>query len=321
MGTSRSFRSPATPRWHDSPLAHRERRSTRTDPAELFNAGVLDGWNAEFGRPGISRLRGGASRGARRARRRVSERRAALGRDRATRRFRNPPTCTAQRRCSNSAIAERALTRTLLGTAREDAASRLRGPTRLLDAWDRHRGTPAELVSRFLGDVLHQFTCHVSPATPDRSSAAVPHERESRATARGSGRDESQVPRRLDRRRVAARDLPRRWPSLINEAFRRAAAPGAGRMGDVHVIVDDCTTVPAVMCGGTSRDTAAGSANWHFNPERVVIGLKTRLPTVRWTGSRSTARCSRRTEPPHATLVSTGTVRLSCMCQSASRSY
>jgi 7-cyano-7-deazaguanine synthase in queuosine biosynthesis len=49
-------------------------------------------------------------------------------------------------------------------------------------------------------------------------------------------------------------------------------------MADVHVIVDDCTTV-----GGSdvrairSRDGAGGSANWHFNPERVVAGLPDKL--------------------------------------------
>lgn len=45
-------------------------------------------------------------------------------------------------------------------------------------------------------------------------------------------------------------------------------------MADVHVIIDDCTTV----AGGDvravrTRDTAGGSANWRFNPDRLVIGL------------------------------------------------
>jgi 7-cyano-7-deazaguanine synthase in queuosine biosynthesis len=49
-------------------------------------------------------------------------------------------------------------------------------------------------------------------------------------------------------------------------------------MADVHVIVDDCTTV----AGGDvravrTRDTTSGSPNWRFNPQRVVTGLPDRL--------------------------------------------
>jgi hypothetical protein len=49
-------------------------------------------------------------------------------------------------------------------------------------------------------------------------------------------------------------------------------------MADVQVIVDDCATV----AGGDvravrTRDSTAGSTNWHFNPERVVTGLPDKL--------------------------------------------
>ena len=49
-------------------------------------------------------------------------------------------------------------------------------------------------------------------------------------------------------------------------------------MADVHVIVDDCTTV----AGGDvravrTRDGSGGSANWHFNVQRVVTGLPDKL--------------------------------------------
>ena len=49
-------------------------------------------------------------------------------------------------------------------------------------------------------------------------------------------------------------------------------------MADVHVIVDDCTTV----AGGDvravrTRDGSGGSVNWHFNPKRVVTGLPDKL--------------------------------------------
>src|SRR5215204_2856265 len=50
--------------------------------------------------------------------------------------------------------------------------------------------------------------------------------------------------------------------------------PRRSAMADIHVIVDDCTTV----AGGDvravrTRDTAAGSANWRFNRDRIAVGL------------------------------------------------
>ena len=56
MGTSRSFRSPPVPRWN-AVIAH----IANDEPhelirAELFNAGVLDGWSEELGRPGVAHL-------------------------------------------------------------------------------------------------------------------------------------------------------------------------------------------------------------------------------------------------------------------------
>src|SRR5215207_9690622 len=160
MGTSRSFRSPAVPRWH-SVLTH----IANDDPqelirAELFNAGVLDGWNAELGRAGISvyvealveaheRL-GGAMRQSARPEEAI-EQIVASTRDRALREDAGP----------TLAIAERALTRTLISAAREGVALSASEPAQAADAWERSRGRPADLVGRFLGEVLHQFTCHV----------------------------------------------------------------------------------------------------------------------------------------------------------------
>ena len=160
MGTSRSFRSPASPRWK-SVLGH----IATDDPqelirAELFNAGVLDGWNAEFGRPGISvyvealvaahASLGDALREAARPQD-VVEQLVSETRQRALRTDAAPAL----------AIAERALTRTLLSTVREGAALAMSEPAGAGDTWERQRGTPAALVGRFLGEVLHQFTCHV----------------------------------------------------------------------------------------------------------------------------------------------------------------
>src|SRR4051794_20288537 len=63
--------------------------------------------------------------------------------------------------------------------------------------------------------------------------------------------------------------------------MRRSAEPQRRRqvpMADVHVVVDDCTTVSGGDVRAVrTRNTRSGSANWHFNPERVAIGLKDRL--------------------------------------------
>jgi hypothetical protein len=231
MGTSRSFRSPATPRWR-SVLGH----IASDDPhelirAELFNAGVLDGWNTEFGRPGISvyvealvEAHGGLGDALREAERPQDaiEQLVSETRQRALRTDAAP----------TLAIAERALTRTLLGTVREGAALSTGEPDAAGEAWDRQRGTPGSLVSRFLGEVLHQFTCHVVARDAGQIVGRGSYEgaRSVRLLERALARDAQQIASTLD---VAGApgDLAGRWPSLVDEAFRRAAAPPAGSDG------------------------------------------------------------------------------------------
>lgn len=231
MGTSRSFRSPATPRWK-SVLGH----IGTDDPqelirAELFNAGVLDGWNAEFGRPGISMYvealvaahdnLGDALRQATRPQDAIEQvvsetRQRALRADAA-------PTL---------AIAERALTRTLLGTVRDRAALAASESAEASETWERQRGTPAALVGRFLGEVLHQFTCHVVARDAGQIIGRGPHQDAGsvRRLERALARDAQQVAATVTVSGPAS-ELPSRWPSLVDEAFRRAAAPPAGADG------------------------------------------------------------------------------------------
>ena len=231
MGTSRSFRSPGTPRWR-SIIGH----IANDDPhelirAELFNAGVLDGWNEEFARPGIKvyvdalvGAHGDLSEALREAARPqdaieqlVSEtRNEALRTDAA-------PTL---------AIAERALTRTLLGTVREGAPLGASEPNVASEAWERQRGTPASLVSRFLGEVLHQFTCHVIARDAGQIVGRGAYEgaRSVRLLERDLARNAQQVASAIDVSGSAA-ELSGRWSTLVDEAFRRAAAPPAGSDG------------------------------------------------------------------------------------------
>ncbi len=49
-------------------------------------------------------------------------------------------------------------------------------------------------------------------------------------------------------------------------------------MAEVHVVIDDCTTVSASDVRAVrTRDTGNGRANWRFNPDRIAVGLKDRL--------------------------------------------
>lgn len=231
MGTSRSFRSPSAPRWH-SVLAH----IAADDPhelirAELFNAGVLDGWNAEFGRPGISVYvealveahgqLGDALREAPRPQDAI-EQLVARTRERSLRADAAP----------TLAIAEQALTRTLLSTTRQDAPLGDTQGAQAAQTWESQRGSPAALVGRFLGEVLHQFTCHVIARDAGQIVGHGPYEgaRAVRLLERSLAREARQVGASVEVAGSPA-ELPSRWPSLINQAFRRAAAPPASRDG------------------------------------------------------------------------------------------
>ena len=225
MGTSRSFRSPPVPRWN-AVIAHISNDEPQEQiRAELFNAGVLDGWGEELGRPGVARLvvalveaHGHLAERFREAPRPEAaiETAVATARQEALRVDEAPAL----------AVAERALVRTLIGTAREGIALGESTPDQAAEAWENNRGTPASLVSRFLSEVLHQFTCHVIARDAGQivgrgafaDARAVRHlERSLAEQARdlGSSVEVSGT----------ASELPYRWSSLVDDAFTRAASP------------------------------------------------------------------------------------------------
>ena len=225
MGTSRSFRSPHVPRWN-SVIAH----IANDEPydqirAELFNAGALDGWGEQFGRPGVRQLvvalvdaHGHFAEQLREAPRPEAaiETAVAAARQEALRVDGAPAL----------AVAERALVRTLIGTARGGTALGASTPDQAAEAWENNRGTPASMVSRFLGEVLHQFTCHVIARDAGQivGHGAFPDARAVRQLERSLAEQARDLGASI---KVSGRasDLPRRWPSLVDDAFARAASP------------------------------------------------------------------------------------------------
>ena len=225
MGTSRSFRSPDTPRWNAVLAQISNDEPHHQIRAELFNAGVLDGWNEQFGRPGVAHLvealveahRGlaGQLRQSNRPDTAI-ETLVAAARQGALRTGETPAL----------AVAERALIRTLVRTARDDTALSESTPAQAAEAWEKNRGTPASLVGRFLGEVLHQFTCHVIARDAGQIVGTGPYE--GARGVRGLERALAEEARELGASisvPAAEADLPRVWKALVNDAFTKAASP------------------------------------------------------------------------------------------------
>jgi hypothetical protein len=225
MGTSRSFRSPPVPRWN-AVIAHIANDEPHEQiRAELFNASLLDGWSDEFGRPGVAHLvtalvdaHGHLAERLREAPRPETAIETAIAdaRQEALRIDGSPAL----------AVAERALARTLIGSAREGIALGESTPDQAAEAWDASRGTPATLVSRFLGEVLHQFTCHVIARDAGQivGRGAFTDARAVRALERSLAREARDLASSVEVSGSPS-ELPHRWPSLVTAAFTRAASP------------------------------------------------------------------------------------------------
>lgn len=230
MGTSRSFRSPATPRWQSVLAQIVNAEPAEQVRAELFNAGRLDGWDSVLGAGAIAgafvealvnahgtlgaRLR---AEGAELAIAQV----AAGAREQALRAEGAP----------GVALAERALQRTLLRAARPEPTATGAGAEAAAEAFERARGSPAQLVQSYLGDVLHQYTCHVVARDAGRliGRGEIGGARDVRALERALAEDARRVAERVVVAGAPA-ELPARWPVLVRKAFSEAAArPGGAR--------------------------------------------------------------------------------------------
>jgi hypothetical protein len=231
MGTSRSFRSPATPRWHAVLAQIANDEPHELIQAELFNAGLLDGWNAELGRPGISvyvealvAAHGQLATQLGEAHRpeEAIESLVAATRDRALREDDAPAL----------ALAERALTRTLISTARAGVSLAECEPAQAAAAWDDARGSPAGLVQRFLGEVLHQFASHVIARDAGQIVGRGSYEsvQAVRALERSLAHQARAVSDEVDVSGHPA-ELSGRWSRFVDDAFHRASTHRAGSDG------------------------------------------------------------------------------------------
>ncbi len=231
MGTSRSFRSPAVPRWQSVLAQIANAEPAEQVRAELFNAGRLDGWDTVLGTGAIASAfiealvdahgtLGARLRGAERVELAIAEV-TANAREQALRVEGAP----------GVALAERALQRTLLRAARPELAVAEGGTEGAAEAFERARGSPAQLVQSYLGDVLHQYTCHVIARDAGQliGRGEIARARDVRVLERRVAEDARRVAERID---VAGApgELSERWPTFVRAAFSEAAArPGGAR--------------------------------------------------------------------------------------------
>jgi hypothetical protein len=231
MGTSRSFRSPAVPRWQSVLAQIANAEPAEQVRAELFNAGRLDGWDTVLGAGAIAGpfvealLDAHGTLGGRLRAERVElaiAQVAAGAREQALRGEGAP----------GVALAERALQRTLLRAARTEPIATTAGTEGAAEAFERARGSPAQLVQAYLVDILHQYICHVVARDAGQliGRGEIAGAREVRALERRLAEDARRVAEQV----VVAGppgELSARWPALVREAFSKAAARPGGAHG------------------------------------------------------------------------------------------
>jgi hypothetical protein len=225
MGTSVSHRSPNVPRWNAVIRRILDEDDPQNIQAELFNAGSLDGWDKELGRGAVGRFVealveahgsfGDALTTAERPELAV-QRLVDTVRQRAL----------AEEGAPGVALAERAFARTLLITTRAPAppagGAAAESPA---ERWESARGSPPELVRRFLGEVLHQYTSHVVARDAGQLLGRPGFERV--MSVRRLERELSQQARGLAGRvevEGSAPQLVARWSEYVERAFREGAA-------------------------------------------------------------------------------------------------
>jgi hypothetical protein len=222
MGTSVSFRAPAVPRWQAFTAALQAQLPLERIQSELFNAGWE--WEEHLGAPAVAsyavafldaydtlpqRLRQ-ADRPELALQRLVAEARAASAAE--------PPSAA-------SAIAERAfaslLTRAIAGGESLAQAT----PEEAADRFAASRGTPAELLSGYVGELLGQYARHVTAREAGRLTAGVGEQALTVAATRRLTRTIAAAAERVGRE--AAPPLPERealraaWRPMIRDAFAR----------------------------------------------------------------------------------------------------
>jgi hypothetical protein len=224
MGTSVSHRSPNVPRWNAVIARILDEDDPRNIQAELFNAGALDGWNAELGRGAIRHFVEGlveahGSFGDALASAKLPELAVQELVDAVRQR------ALAEEGAPGIAVAERAFARTLLITTRVEPAGAEEGGRAAAARWESNRGSPPELIQRFLGEVLHQYTSHIIARDAGQLLGRPGFEKA--ASIRKLERELSRQARAISAQVLvegSRTQLVARWAEYVEHAFRIGAA-------------------------------------------------------------------------------------------------
>ena len=223
MGTSVSFRSPATPRWHAFRASLESAEPIERSRAELFSAGAS--WGEEIASenlaPFVRRLIGAYSEfGDMLA---VSTR-PEQAISRLVREARNE--ALAAGAPAALAIAERALQQTLIITVRSTQPLACTSPEAAAATWHEQRGSSAaDLTSRYLGEVVRQFALFAT----SREAAVVFGQSEdagrTRQVTRELGRSVAALASDVEINDAALRESPdSAWRSAVQSVFSRGRA-------------------------------------------------------------------------------------------------
>jgi hypothetical protein len=230
MGTSRTFRSPPTPRWQALNAAYDAQLPLERLRVLVFAAGE-ETWAQALADPAI-----GASvqtlvdafgdldtriEAAGRADSAIGE----IVRDARS-------ALTEQGFTPAAAVVERALRVLLVQTLQGDTGSLAEvNAAQAADAWRANRGAgPVQLVQRLLGEVLGQYAQHVVTRDAHRlvGSDAAPTAGDARRLTRDLADKVAAVAERVDVAGVESAQAADAWPSLVAAAFTEGKRPPSG---------------------------------------------------------------------------------------------
>jgi hypothetical protein len=230
MGTSRTFRSPSTPRWQALNAAYDAQLPLERLRVLVFAAGE-ETWAQALADPAIA----ASVQTLTDAFGDLDARIEAAGRvDSAIGDVvRDARSALAEQGFTPAAaVVERALRVVLVETVQGDAGSLADvSATQAADAWRANRGSePGQLVQRMLGEVLGQYARHVVTRDAHRlvGGDAAPTVGDARRLSRDVADRVSAVADRVDVAGVAPSRLAAAWPGLVAAAFSEGKRPPSG---------------------------------------------------------------------------------------------
>lgn len=220
MGTSVSFRSPSTPRWHAFRASLESAQPIERSRAELFSAGAS--WGEEIASENLgpfvrSLISAYSEFGETLARSERPEE--AISR--LVRGARNE--AVAAGASAVLAIAERALQQTLIVSVRSSQPLARTSPEDAAETWSEKRGSSAaQLTARYLSEVVRQFALYAT----SREAAAVFSQAEdatrSRRVTRELGRSVAALAADVEISDAALREAPATaWRDAVQSVFNR----------------------------------------------------------------------------------------------------